>query len=105
METPTVRRGKPRFDDDEPRYVKNSRHHVQFDYSADDVPADADRWSTWDLSSAGERGPEPYPAWLVTELAAVDVDRGVLKTGKEADVHLLWRGVPDTDRYTLMAAK
>jgi RIO kinase 1 len=105
METPTVPRSKPRFDDEDPRDVKNRHQHVQFDYSDDDVPGGGDRWSTWDLSTAGERGPQPYPDWLVTELAAVDVEYGVLKTGKEADVHLLWRGVPDGDRSCLLAAK
>jgi RIO kinase 1 len=41
----------------------------------------------------------------VTELAAVDTELGVLKTGKEADVHLVERAVPDTDRACLLAAK
>lgn len=72
---------------------------------AEDVPGGGDRWSTWDQSGPGERGPEPHPAWLVTELAAVDHELGVLKTGKEADVHLVRRGVPDTDRSCLLAAK
>ena len=103
MEMPTVPRRKPRFDDDEP--VRSRPRPVEYDYSDEDVPGGGERWSTWDLSTAGERGPEPYPDWLVTELAAVDVDRGVLKTGKEADVHLLWRGVPDGDRSCLLAAK
>lgn len=75
---------------------------------ADDVsnePDAGDRWSTWDQSEAGERGPQPYPDWVITELAAVDTELGVLKTGKEADVFLIDRSVPDTDRTTLMAAK
>lgn len=105
METPTVRRRRPRFDDDEPRHVQDRPQHIQYDCSDEAVPDGGDRWSTWDLSTAGERGPRPYPDWLVTELAAVDVDRGVLKTGKEADVHLLWRGVPGGDRSCLLAAK
>ena len=100
-----MRRRKPRFDDDEPPPAENRPPHVPYDYSDDDVPGGGDRWSTWDLSTAGERGPEPYPDWLVTELAAVDVERGVLKTGKEADVHLLWRGVPGGERSCLLAAK
>jgi RIO kinase 1 len=37
-------------------------------------------------SAAGERGPEPYPDWLVTELAAVDTELGIVKTGKDASV-------------------
>ena len=52
-----------------------------------------------------EKGPLPYPDWLVTELAAVDTELGVLKTGKEADVFLVERGVPGTDRRCLLAAK
>lgn len=77
----------------------------ELDFSADHVPGGGDRWSTWDRSGPSDRGPEPYPDWLVTELAAVDVEYGVLKTGKEADVFLLRRGVPDTDRSCLLAAK
>ncbi|MGP4018201.1 serine protein kinase RIO [Saccharopolyspora sp. 5N708] len=65
------------------------------------LPDGADRWSTWD---AGERGPRPHPRWLVTELAAVDHEMGVLKTGKEADVHLLRRSVPGGNSC-LLAAK
>lgn len=63
------------------------------------------RWSTWDKSSPTERGPLPYPDWVVTELGAMDTEFGVVKTGKEADVFLLERAVPDTDRRTLLAAK
>jgi serine/threonine-protein kinase RIO1 len=66
---------------------------------------EGDRWSTWDQSAAGERGPQPYPDWLVTELAAVDTELGILKTGKEADVFLVERSVPGTGRAMLMAAK
>jgi RIO kinase 1 len=75
-----------------------------YDYSDDPVDGDGDRWSTWDSSTAGERGPAPYPDWLVTDLGAVDIELGVLKTGKEADVFLLRRAVPGTDG-TLLAAK
>ena len=100
-----MQRRKPRFDDDEQRQLRSRYQPVEFDYSDDTVPGGGDRWSTWDQSTAGERGPEPYPEWLVTDLAAVDIERGVLKTGKEADVHLLRRGVPDTDRSCLLAAK
>jgi RIO kinase 1 len=101
----TVPRHKPRFDDDEPPVRARRRQPVEFDYSNESVPGDGDRWSSWDRPSAGERGPEPYPGWLVTELGAVDVERGVLKTGKEADVHLVCRAVPGTDRSCLLAAK
>jgi RIO kinase 1 len=41
----------------------------------------------------------------VTDLAAVDTELGILKTGKEADVFLLRRGVPGSDQSCLLAAK
>ena len=66
------------------------------------LPDGADRWSTW---GDGEQGPAPRPDWVVTELAAADSELGVLKTGKEADVHLIQRAVPDTGHGCLMAAK
>jgi len=103
------RRGKPRFDDDQPAFVKRNRHRRSlpsldsFD-ATDGLPA-GDRWSTWDQSTPSERGPLPHPAWLITDLAATDTELGILKTGKEADVFLLSRGVPDTDRSCLLAAK
>ena len=105
----STRRGKRRFDDDEPTKAKRVRRRQalplisQFD--ATDGLRDGDRWSTWDQSTPTERGPKPYPDWLVTELAAVDTELGILKTGKEADVFLLRRGVPGTDRSCLLAAK
>jgi RIO kinase 1 len=90
------------FDEDEPQYLK---------FLADDGPDEdfdrpdaGDRWSTWDADGV-VRGPEPYPDWLVTELAAVDTELGMVKTGKEADVHLVARGIPGTDRSCLLAAK
>ncbi len=67
-----------------------------------DAGPDAPAWSTWDVA---EQGPEPRPDWLVTALAAVDTDLGVLKTGKEADVHLLNRGVPGTAGCDLAAKR
>ncbi len=67
---------------------------------------DDQRWSTWSSVEKGAHGPEPRPAWVVTDDGAVDTDLGVLKTGKEADVFLLERGVPgDPLRTTLLAAK
>ncbi len=93
-----------RFDDDEPQHLKRS-YQSEPEPTNDDGPDTGDRWSTWDLSAAGERGPQPYPDWLVTELAAVDTELGVVKTGKEADVMLVRRGVPGTERQCLLAAK
>jgi RIO kinase 1 len=105
----SARRGKRRFDDDEPIFGKRRRGRVALPaedtYDTIDGPPEGDRWSTWDQSTAGEHGPRPYPRWLITELAAVDYELGVLKTGKEADVFLLRRGVPGTSRSSLLAAK
>jgi RIO kinase 1 len=58
---------------------------------APSLPDGADRWSTW---GDGELGPEPRPSWLVVADGAVDSRLGVVKTGKEADVHLVERWVP-----------
>ncbi len=93
-----------RFDDDEPRYLKRSPR-PEPELTDEDKPDTGDRWSTWDLSTAGERGPQPYPDWLVTELAAVDTELGVVKTGKEADVMLVRRSIPGAKRECLLAAK
>ena len=94
---------------DEPSFAKRNRHRRRLSaadaFDAVDGLPEGDRWSTWDQPSAGERGPRPYPAWLVTELAAVDTELGLLKTGKEADVFLVRRGVPETGRSCLLAAK
>ncbi|MEV1241019.1 serine protein kinase RIO [Nonomuraea sp. NPDC050022] len=91
------RRGKYALDADDLEWLDSA--------PIDDGPPTGDRWSTWDQSTPTERGPKPHPDWLITELAAVDTELGILKTGKEADVHLLSRGVPDTDRVCLLAAK
>jgi RIO kinase 1 len=102
------RRGKRRFDD-ESIFSKRERQQrlVSADLAFDEVggPPEADRWTTWDQSTPTERGPRPHPDWLVTELAAVDAELGILKTGKEAEVFLLRRFVPGTDRSCLLAAK
>ena len=102
------RRGKRQFDDDAPTFAKRDRHRKRL-MAADAADAidglpDGDRWSTWDQSSPTQRGPLPYPDWLITDLAATDTELGILKTGKEADVFLLRRAVPDTDRSCLLPA-
>jgi RIO kinase 1 len=94
---------------DEPAFAKRNRHRRRLPaadaHDATDRLPEGDRWSTWDQPPPSERGPRPYPAWLVTELAAVDTELGILKTGKEADVFLVRRGVPGTGRSCLLAAK
>ena len=101
-------RRKNRFDDEEPAFVRRQQRQslpAEDFYDPVDGLPEGDRWSTWDLPAAGDRGPEPYPRWLVTELAAVDTELGVLKTGKEADVYLVRRGVPPSGPSCLLAAK
>jgi RIO kinase 1 len=108
-----TRRGKKpkrgKFYDDEAVFAKRDRHLPRLEAEdardATDALPEGDRWSTWDQSTPTERGPRPHPKWLVTDLAAVDYELGVLKTGKEADVFLVRRGVPGTDRSCLLAAK
>lgn len=68
--------------------------------AADAPPHDTE--TSWLVAT---HGPVPRPAWVVTDVAARDVELGVLKTGKEADVHLVERFVPGTATATLMAAK
>ena len=58
-------------------------------------PGEGQRWSTWPATIPSERGPEPRPDWLVTSAAAIDTELGVVKTGKEADLHLIERAIPD----------
>jgi RIO kinase 1 len=106
-----TRRGRKRgkFDDYDRTYVKRDRHlprlQAEDAHDATDGLLEGDRWSTWDQSTPLERGPKPHPKWLVSDLAAVDSELGILKTGKEADVYLIRRHVPGTDKSCLLAAK
>jgi RIO kinase 1 len=130
--TTSRRRRKSRFDDedDDPRLL-NARHRhltapspngpacpddaptrprtdaAEFDgwAAAADGPGEPDFDDGWTSWLDAVHGPTPRPGWVVTELAARDTELGVLKTGKEADVHLVRREVPDTERSCLMAAK
>ncbi|MEU1607323.1 serine protein kinase RIO [Micromonospora matsumotoense] len=97
-------RGKSRFDDDETPFLTYGRQPARTAPEAEPEPEPEpeDHWSSWDEAV---HGPAPHPPWLVTELAARDTELGVLKTGKEADVHLVRRAVPDTDRSCLLAVK
>ncbi|MDN5893157.1 MAG: serine/threonine protein kinase [Nocardioides sp.] len=86
-----------RYDGIDPRFV--------FDFEALDEPdTDTQRWSTWLSVEPLCRGPEPRPDWVVTGQGAVDTELGILKTGKEAEVFLLERGLPGQGGV-VMAAK
>ncbi|WP_131104347.1 serine protein kinase RIO [Ornithinimicrobium sufpigmenti] len=81
-----------------------------FDYVPVDAPetATGDRRPTtyWSVDRSS-RGPGPVPDWLVLDAGAVDTELGVLKTGKEADVHLLERAAEHVTpvESCLLAAK
>src|SRR5690606_2372296 len=81
--------------------------HVEF-HALDELdPYDPDRRLTtyWDVDRSS-RGPEPLPDWVVTDRGAVDVELGILKTGKEADVFLVRRESTDgSGAEAVMAAK
>jgi RIO kinase 1 len=97
----TVRRGRRKFDDDEPDFLKRGRLEPRLAEDPD-LPETGDNWSTWD---GALQGPEPRPGWVRTEHAAVDDELGMLKTGKEADVFLVRRHVPGTTDVSMLAAK
>jgi RIO kinase 1 len=101
-----VKTRRRRFDDDEPAPRRRHRSApVELDGRSGvdvDGPPTGDRWSTW---NGAQHGPRPRPPWVITDHAAVDTELGVLKTGKEADVHLLERAVPESGRSVLLAAK
>ncbi|OLP67198.1 RIO-like kinase, partial [Salmonella enterica subsp. enterica serovar Javiana] len=70
-----------------------SQENTEFSFdSLPDAPPEGERWSSWDGAT---HGPKPRPDWVITALRAVEADLGVLKTGKEADVHVVRRWVPD----------
>jgi RIO kinase 1 len=90
------------FEYEPPEHGRVTRHHDSADTDDDLAPPAGERWSSWD---GAEHGPTPRPSWVVTELSAVDTELGRLKSGKEADVHLVERSVPGTDRGCVLAAK
>ncbi|WP_433829587.1 serine protein kinase RIO [Actinoplanes sp. CA-015351] len=101
MREHSMRRGRRKFDDDEPDFLKRGRLEPAL-HEDPDLPPTGDRWSTWD---GALHGPIPRPDWVRTEHGAVDTELGILKTGKEADVFLVRRAVPDSGQVSLLAAK
>ncbi len=99
-----------RFDDSD--WESDSQHNHHHEHHRTDptnatsqdgsvTSADEPLWSTY---RDARRGPGPIPAWLVINPLAIDADRGVVKTGKEADVSLVERAV-DGGESCLLAAK
>jgi RIO kinase 1 len=79
---------------------------LSFGYKETDDLRGDQRWSTWSSVEKGAHGPEPRPDWVITDDAAVDTELGIVKTGKEADVFLIERAIPDeVERRSVMAAK
>jgi RIO kinase 1 len=69
-------------------------------------PGEDQRWSTWTAVTPSERGPKPHPEWVVTSAAAFDTELGIVKSGKEADLFLIERAVPDDPtQHSILAAK
>jgi RIO kinase 1 len=48
-------------------------------------------YSSYDVAS---HGPDPVPEWVITSLSARDTRLGAIKSGKEADVELVDRSLP-----------
>jgi RIO kinase 1 len=88
-------RSRRRFDDDD--FEPPAPHRAPAD---DDQIDDGITYSTYPNAT---RGPSPLPEWVSTSAAAVDIDLGVFKTGKEADVSLVRR--THGGRSVLLAAK
>ncbi|MHC5797973.1 serine protein kinase RIO [Lacisediminihabitans sp. FW035] len=68
-------------------------------------PGEGQRWSTWFSTIPSQRGPRPFPDWVVTDAGAFDTELGIVKSGKEADVFLIERAVPGSARSSILAAK
>jgi len=69
-------------------------------------PGDGQRWTTWPAVPPTQRGPLPHPARVVTSAGAFDTELGIVKSGKEAELFLIERAVPDDPGHsTILAAK
>jgi RIO kinase 1 len=74
---------------------RRSSGRRSFDDAHDDPVARLDLETTLTTYPDAHHGPAPAPEWVITDPNARDLDLGVLKTGKEADVHLIERRAPD----------
>lgn len=89
--------------DDSQSYVRTRRSPRVWNESTIDDLGSEQRYSSWPFIEKLARGPQPYPAWIIEDAAAIDTELGVLKTGKEGDVFLVERAT--TQRSVLLAAK
>jgi RIO kinase 1 len=90
---------RKREDEDSPAHDAFQPHARTARKAWDDEVHDPEQ-STY---TSADHGPEPVPDWVITEDAARQYERGIIKTGKEADVHLVERVLGD--RSHLLAAK
>lgn len=96
------RRDRPRPADDPPATLPIADDAVTDESFVDDRLPPGATLSTY---PDAEHGPRPQPAWVITSGDAYDVELGVVKTGKEADVDLVQRVDIATARAVLLAAK
>lgn len=89
--------------DDSQSLVRTRRSPRVWNESTIDDLGSEQRYSSWPFIEKLARGPQPYPAWIIEDAAAIDTELGVLKTGKEGDVFLVERAT--TQRSVLLAAK
>ncbi len=89
----------------EPLDPRAGASDLTFEFHALTEPGPGQRWSTWLDVEPLCRGPEPRPDWVITSQAAFDTELGVLKTGKEAEVHLVERAVPGGESVILAAKR
>ena len=100
-----------RFDDDTweppsaPAHERSAPPHstVQGLVVDERTPEDVEDEPTWSTYRDAQRGPHPVPAWVVTDPRAIDVEHGVVKSGKEADVSVLERALPPDALDTVRA--
>lgn len=93
--------------DQRPSPIPDPFAHVEYRALDELDPHDTERRPStyWDVERSC-RGPEPLPDWVVTDRGAIDVELGILKTGKEADVSLVRRESTDgSGKQVTMAAK
>jgi RIO kinase 1 len=88
-------RSRRRFDDDDAVTSHRSTKVAALSTTAtDDDEPDCPSFTTYHHPDVA-RGPDPVPAWVPLAGDAIDDDRGVLKSGKEADVSLVRRSTAD----------
>ncbi|HVF31930.1 MAG TPA: RIO1 family regulatory kinase/ATPase [Acidimicrobiales bacterium] len=92
-------RSRPRDDEDSPKHdaFQPTVHTPRPRWDDDVVDPEQTTYTSADP------GPSPVPDWVITDDAARQFERGVIKTGKEADVYLVERVLGP--RVNLLAAK